>query len=205
MSRSSCNKPYMHVWGAPTANDQAGFQINEKFSWDDLRIAANALLIHGGGSDPALVTWKTVNKLYAFVANDELGFITQLPHHYALGEDLKVHVHWTPMARGITEDGHTVPWKVDATIAVLGGVFPNITTYDLTDTCDGVDDAHQMTPDVVIDGSGIDSVSAVISGRVYRDGAGTWEGVAAANSPALLEVDFHYPISSLGSRTSTDK
>lgn len=205
MTRASCNKPYMHVVGAQTTADPAAFQINENFSWDDIRIAANTALILGLGSDPTLVTWKAVARLYAFVPNDELGFSVQIPHHYAIGEDLKVHVHWTPMGRGVVENGNTVPWKVDMTPAPIGGVFPAVTTYDLTDACDGTDDKHQMTADVPVVGTSLTTVSSMLIGRVYRDVGGTWAGVGAANAPALLEIDFHFPIDTLGSRIAGGK
>jgi hypothetical protein len=122
----------------------------------------------------------------------------QLPHTYKEGRNVYAHIHWTPRDRGIAEGGKSVGWKVDISWANMEAVFPSSPTYDLTDITTGTDDLHEMTPDVVISGTG-KLISSMLTIRIYRDG-GTWAGVTAAQSPALLEFDMHIPINTLGSR-----
>jgi hypothetical protein len=57
-----------------------------------------------------------------------------------------------------------------------------------------------MSPEVTIDGhTAAKNVSSMLMCRIYRDTGDTWAG-NAANGPALLEVDFHFPIDTVGSR-----
>ena len=171
--------------------------------WDEIRIVPGALT-KGGAADPFLDLWQPGGSgasyaVQTFNNADELFFLMQLPHGYVLGTNLRAHLHWTPRDRGVTEDTKTVFWKLDVSLAPTNGVMPPSTTLDLTDTCEGVDDAHLKTPIVELDGSTLQEVSGMIIGRVYRDAGDTWAGNIAAQAPALLEVDFHYQCDDIGS------
>ena len=159
--------------------------------WNDMRAQPGSFIGFGFGSNPTIITWKSVLPLTAFQANDELPFTVQMSHGFKSGTDLNLHCHWTPHSRGVAESGNTVPWKVDMVVANVNGVFGSVQTYDLTDTCSGVDDQHEITAIATVPGSGL-ILSHIIVGRVYRDGAGTWVGTSAAQSPGLLELDFHF-------------
>lgn len=167
--------------------------------WEDLRIAVGQFKSNGAGADPAEIVYKGV-KIPEFTTLDELSFVTQMPHDYKEGSDYKVHLHWTPHSRGVAEDGNTVNWRVDLSIANIDGTFPVVATYDLTDTCANGADAHLMSTDVVVSGTGL-TISHIILGRVYRIAGDSWATNTAGNNPALLEVDFHYEIDDTGSAT----
>jgi hypothetical protein len=78
-------------------------------------------------------------------------------------------------------------------------VFPDATTYILTDTCDGVDHKHKLVEATAdIKGTLLD-FSGMLLGKVYRVTGDSWAGTDA-NAPALLEVDLHYEIDRPGSR-----
>ena len=176
--------------------------VLETAVWDDLRIVPGSI-DRPGVSDPTFQDWQpggsgTTFKVLKF-NQSQYGFFTcQLPHKYKLGSDIYCHVHWTPGARGADEDTKTVAWKIDYSWASIGSVFPASANLDLTDTCDGVNDKHLMTDDKVITGTD-QGVSSMLICKIYRDTGDTWVGTGA-NGPALLEVDFHFQIDTLGSR-----
>lgn len=163
--------------------------------WNDYRFSDNFRL--AAANQPTLIAYKD-SGVYGFDANDYVVFDGEMPHRYKEGSDFRIHIHWTPHSRGVTEDEKTVAWKVKLSIANINGTFPDSTTYDLTDTCDGVNDKHQKFLGTMIDGTGV-TKSALILGRVYRDSGDSWTGTGA-NSPALLEADLHYQSDYPGSR-----
>jgi hypothetical protein len=179
--------------------------------WDDIRITPGAL-DRPGGTD---ATWKNYTISGSgigtagleFEINDWSSFTIQIPHGYKEGSDIYVHIHWTPGSRGNEENGNTVGWKIDYSWANRDAVFPTMSTADLSDACDGVDYAHQMTPDVQISGSG-KTVSSMLLCNVKRTDTGTddtWASSSSGALPFLIEIDFHYEIDTVGSRARTTK
>lgn len=174
--------------------------------YDDLRITAGSF-DRPGTSDPAMVVYApgggaVSTYLPEFQVDDIVSFVVQLPHGYKTGQDIKVHVHWTPGANGVTESGNKVGWKVDWTWANIGGAFGAMATADCSDACNGVDHEHNMSPEVTITGSG-KSISSMLICNLKRTDTGTddtWVGAASGQLPMVLEVDFHFPIDTIGSR-----
>jgi hypothetical protein len=174
--------------------------------WDDLRIIPGSF-DRPGISDPSIVSYQpsgagTTTYLYEFKKNDIASFACQLPHSYKQGEDIKVHIHWTPGANGVAENGNTVGWKIDYSWANINGTFSAMSTADLSDACDGTNHKHQMTPDVTITGTS-KNISSMLICNIKRTDTGaddTWAGTASGSLPMLLEIDFHFPIDTIGSR-----
>jgi hypothetical protein len=171
--------------------------------YDDMRIIPSAFDFPGV-SDPVIGDWQpggsgTTFKVWCFDQSDSGYFTVQIPHSYKTGEDIKVHMHWTPRNRGTTEGTATVAWKLDYSWANVNGTFGASAVVDCTDACQSTNHQHLMTPDVAISGSS-KSISSMLVCRVFRDTGDTWAGTGAANAPALLEVDFHFPIDTIGSR-----
>jgi hypothetical protein len=174
--------------------------------YDDLRVTP-AGFDRAGVADPSLVSYTPTGSaiatyLYEFQKDDIAYFTVQLPHTYKTGQDIKVHVHWTPGLRGNEESGKYVGWKVDYTWANINGTFGAMGTADLSDVCDGTDDKHQMTPEVTITGSG-KGISSMLICNIKRTDTGTddtWTGTASGALPMILEIDFHFPIDTVGSR-----
>jgi hypothetical protein len=171
--------------------------------YDDLRIVPGAF-DRPGVSDPDLTAYDVngggvSTYLYQFDVNDIASFTVQIPHSYKEGEDIKVHIHWTPANKGVAENGHTVGWKVDYSWANIDGSFGTMATADLSDACDGTNHKHQMTPEVSITGTS-KTVSSMLLCNVKRTDTGTDDTWADAQGPMLLEIDFHFPIDTMGSR-----
>jgi hypothetical protein len=185
--------------------------VGDATVWDDIRIVPGAFDLPGT-SDPALVAYTpggsgAAIKLWEFQDGDIVSFTIQLPHGYKLGSPVYAHAHWTPGPRGNEENTKLVGWKLDYSWADIGGAFGVMATLDLKDACEGTDHKHQMTPDVVLTGSGA-SASSMIICNFRRTDTGTddtWVGTASGSLPLLLEIDFHVELDTVGSRTITTK
>lgn len=179
--------------------------------WDDLRITPTAFDFVGS-TDPSLVDFRptgagAISKLYEFAKDDVAYFVVQLPHSYKLGSDISIHAHWTPGARGAAEGTALVGWKLIYTWANIGDAFPVMQTADLSSACTSTDWAHLMTPSVTISGTG-KGISSQLVCQITRTDTGTddtWASTTTGQLPLLLEVDFHYQLDSIGSRTISAK
>lgn len=181
--------------------------------WDDIRITPGSF-DRPGVADPAYVAYYPAGGglgvyLPEFAKNDFASFTIQLPHGYKQGTDISVHLHWTPGDRGNEENGATVGWKVDYSWANADGTFGAMATADLSDACDGTDHKHQMTPQVTIDGHTTPkTISSMLMCNIRRSDTGaddTWASAVSGQLPLLLEVDFHFEIDTIGSRTILTK
>jgi hypothetical protein len=178
----------------------------ENVVWDDLRIVPSAFDF-AGGRDPALADWRpggsgTTFKVWEFTTNDQAFFTCQIPHSYKPGTSLKPHVHWTPGDRGTAETVKTVAWKLDYAVANIDGTLDASANVDLTDTCTGTNDKHEISLSGTIPGTGL-TISAMLVCRIYRDAGDSWATNTAGNCPILLEIDFHFEIDRLGSDNET--
>jgi hypothetical protein len=183
--------------------------VGNATAWDDMRIIPNIFDVPGG-TDPDVISYQPAGsgatfKVYAFAKGDEGFFTIQIRHGYKEGSTMKAHLHWTPGARGVAENGNVVQWRFDYSIAAIGQNFPASQTISLADACDGVNHKHQMTAEVDIPGTGI-GISSQIWGRVYRwnDVSDTWAGIGA-NLPIFVEFDIHIELDTLGSREHSTK
>lgn len=175
--------------------------------WDDLRILPSQF-DRPGTTDPTIQDWQpggsgTTFKVWCFNQNQMGYFTVQMPHGYKHGSSIYAHAHWTPHTRGNEESGKTVAWKLDYSWANINGTFGASANVDMTDTCDGTDHKHQMTPEVVISGAN-KTISSMLVCRIYRDSTDNWVGTGASG-PALLELDFHFELDSIASKLQSSK
>lgn len=184
--------------------------VGDAMVWDDIRINPGSF-DRPGVSDPDIVAYAVGGGantyLWEFAKNDVASFTVQMPHNYAIGENIYVHIHWTPGTRGNEENGATVGWKIDYSWANINGTFGALATLDLSDACDGTDHKHQMTTDAVITGTGKE-ISSMLVCNIKRTDTGTddtWSSTSSGQLPLLLEIDIHYPINTVGSRERTSK
>jgi len=173
--------------------------------WDDLRVPASntskgasrtpdfeKVIDDGSGSQGI---WTEV---FSSTSEEELFFTTQLPHSWKFGSALYAHVHWLPTASGAGK----VSWGLEYSVKEIGEPFSDsIIAYGNVSTPDEnpVLNTHYLTPIVEIDMTGITSVSPMILCRIFRDATGTGLTDDFADDVALLEIDFHYEIDTLGS------
>lgn len=87
---------------------------NPDFGWNDL--LSTTIVYSGAASNkPVFTTLVGTIKEYQFLLNDESYHEFHLPHDYAPGTDLYIHVHWTHNSGSVTSG--SVTWQVDATYA----------------------------------------------------------------------------------------
>jgi len=179
-----------------------------KNTWDDLRIVPGAFSF-AGAADPSLSAWQPTGAgtsflVYEFASADVGYFTVQMPHKYLQGSDLKPHVHWTPRGFGAAENGNTVFWELDYTIANVNGTFGAAANVQMHDTCSGTNEKHEITTSGTITGTGL-TVSHMIVGRITRAAGDTWNSGVPNQQPVLLEIDFHYQLDTTGSDNETSK
>jgi hypothetical protein len=119
--------------------------------------------------------------------------VIQLPHSYAEGEDIEIHIHWAPIGAG----AGNVKWGVDyfwLNTGEAAGAPATITTGDVAVPGVAWQSMYSDFAPVLI-GTG-KRISSMIVFRVFRQAAGAGEYGARA---AMLEVDAHFPMDSLGS------
>lgn len=173
--------------------------------YDDVRIEPTARNV--GVKAPTFGTFTGGIFAYLFdnavvSSEKELFFQLQLPHAWKEGTVIYPHVHWSPLTTGSA--GEKVRWGLEYTVAKPGGTFGATGTIYGADLVPGVggttptQNVHYITPL----GSGMamtgNTLSSVIAARVFRNsshGDDTFTGTVA-----MLYVDFHVEINTLGSR-----
>lgn len=172
----------------------AGYVVNTIPLWQDVRIPMSSM--RTGASGITFTNFRGTVRAPKFTtaASDDLEFDLQIPHGFNESAiyGLRLHVHWaTDVATGL---GSAVRWNVETTVADIGQVFntPTITYNVLAHTLQGFE--HTVT--AIHTFTGLHD-SAVISGRIFRGGAG--DTFAAANSVWGLSLDAHYVVQKVGS------
>ncbi|KKK49070.1 hypothetical protein LCGC14_3138810, partial [marine sediment metagenome] len=138
---------------------------------------------------------------FSKIVDQEVYFSVLIPHNWKLGTDLHPHVHWSPS----DTDTGSVTWKIEYTIADLGGVFGNTSEESVSDVGDGVVNKHQVADLTNIDMSSYtdpDDIAIKLLCRLYRDVS---DGDDYNNDAFLLEIDFHYQVDAIGSREEYTK
>jgi len=170
--------------------------------WDDLRVPMTSVS-KGGANDPDFAKVQdsggTTTGVYSYHfdknTEEELFFSVQLPHTWRQESGIEPHAHWAPTDAGTG----TVVWGLEYTWANIGSAFPATSLLTVADPGDGTADKHQLASFGTIDGAGFTHSSMLLC-RVYRAAGATSDNYDA--DAALLEVDFHYEINSLGESTA---
>ena len=126
---------------------------------------------------------------------EEIHFTVQMPHSYKLGTDIVPHVHWTPTTN---LDAGNVKWSLEYTWADIDGTFGASTTITAVDASSTVAWDHLRIDFAAIDGSAITNISSMLVCRLFRNSADVQD--TYGQDAALLEIDFHYEIDTIGSR-----
>jgi hypothetical protein len=169
--------------------------------WDDLRIPGSS--VQKGASAPDLGTFLgsgnlLVNRFDGNATTEQIYFTAQLPHSYKQGSDIYPHIHWTPT------DGNAgnVKWQLEYSWQNINGTFSGTTTLTVTDSTDSTAWKHLLAPFSAITGTS-KTISSMLVCRLFRDpsdGDDTY-----GSDAALLEIDFHFEIDTVGSRQALSK
>lgn len=184
--------------------------------WDDLRVPVLstkvptskqpgfAKVLDNGSGSQGVFTY-----LFDDSTEEELYFACQVPHSWKLGTALHAHVHWMPVANGSA--GDVVSWGLEYSVTKIGATFGNTSIiYGNAHMPDEtlVADRHYLTEIGTIAMTDIDSTSPMLICRVFRNATGT-TGTGQtddyAADAALIEIDFHYEIDTMGSEDEYTK
>jgi len=165
--------------------------------WDDLRVPVTSSS-RGGSHDPSFSRFESNSSQGVFIyyfdksTEEELYFTVQLPHSYVAGSDLHAHVHWVPKYAG---GSGNVVWGIEYIWANVNDDFPSSTSFTTGTASVPSTIKHSICSLGTIDGTGKDFSSMLIC-RIYRDASNSSD--TYSNDAGLLEIDFHYQKSTLG-------
>ena len=181
-------------WVALAVLTGAHYQQTPTPLWDDMRVPASATQINPVSSKPdrGVFVGNVQTILFDDTSDECVNFAVQIPHGYKYGTNLRPHMHWSPT----DATAGNVVWTEECWLAEVGAAFALVLSDSVTDAADG-DAVHQIASWSEIDGSAIDSVSAMLQCQLCRDAdnlADTYGSDAAFN-----EADFHYQTDQPGS------
>lgn len=140
---------------------------------------------------------------YEFMPGEmmDLLFSIQMNHGWQTDSDYDLHVHW---AAPVLDGGDTtVVFGIELQIANIGEVWPALTTVYTVEAKpnDYAANRHNLTTIIELPGSGR-TLSHIVRGRVFRLGTGADDFPL----PIVIDnIDSHYQIDTLGSRTEATK
>lgn len=175
--------------------------------WDDLRVPVVATKL-GGSKDPEFKkvfdngagSQGVFTYLFDAGSEEELYFMVQIPHGWKYETDIKPHVHWIPTLDGVL--GGVVSWGLEYTLSEIGVTFGNTSfVYGNAHSPSGalVMNKQYITSLTPISMDGIDTLSAMLICRLFRDATGSGLSDTYAWDAGLLEIDFHFEMGSMGS------
>ena len=161
-------------------------------AWEDLRAPATGINPAGQVSPP---TVNSADGSLSFSTADAICIWFQLPHSYKEGSDVILHIHWS---KSSTASG-TVNWQTKYKWANRGSVMPSFSALvsgtEVTPNSN-VTNKHALLEFTDLSGTS-KTISSMLCVYLVRTASGDSYG-AEAN---LYEVDLHYQIDSMGSKT----
>jgi hypothetical protein len=155
--------------------------------WDDIRMPATSA--RPGASSPGFDVGNVSNSVGAYcfdkTTDQELYFLTQVPHKYQEGSSVELHIHWFPNDAGAGD----VTWVAETNWANIGDTWGTNFFNTSIDAADTVQYKHQYHDMAWFDGTGKD-VSSMLAVHLYRDANA--DSDTYDDDACLIEVDFHY-------------
>lgn len=184
----------------PLANWSSVLPYRTKaFQWDDARAPISGLAPGATPCNPVVFGTAGAVRVVDCNVGESMDGVIQLPHSYAAGENVSIHIHWAP----INGNAGNVKWSVDYFWLNTGDAAAGPTTITTGDVAvPGVawkSVYSDLTP--VLAGAG-KKISSCIVFRVFRAAADAAEYGSRA---AIIEVDAHFPMDSLGSAAEAAK
>lgn len=173
---------------------KVGDESAADFGWRDI---TGQIQTRGNASvDP---TWAQIGAgpfwAYKFAIGDEIWIVYHIPHDYAPGSDIYLHVHWIPDGT----DANTVKWKYDYTIAkgFDQSAFNTTGTTVYSELAGpGTAYQHMVSETVAISSSEleVDGLIIVNIERVTNGGTDNTDDIF------MLTTDVHYQSSNLATK-----
>ncbi len=178
-----------------------GVKIEDSYGWKDLigDVSPKA----GSGAAPTQKNFMTNIRGWSYSANDQFDCAFHIPHDYAPGTDLFVHVHWGHNGTNISGTARFDLWATYAkghqqqafsaaknTPVIVSGLnIANTPQY-----LHRVDETQLSTPGG--SASQLDTAQIEVDGLILISGTVTTipsiSGSATSNAPFIFTVDLHY-------------
>jgi len=169
----------------PGVGMKVGDAASSVYGWEDI---TGTIETKGGGTDPA---WTIIDTgpfyAYLFAVDDECWMVYHLPHDYAPGTDIYLHVHWRPSGTST----NSVKWQY--TYAIAKGhqqsqFSTTGTTITSEQTPEGTAWTHQISETAAISSSELE-VDALIVVNIKR----ITNGGSENNDSIFVDTaDVHY-------------
>jgi hypothetical protein len=163
--------------------------------WDDVRTPASA--INPAGPGTAMQVSSTDGSLYARAGNNDSAFFeVQIPHGYAEGHDLDLHIH----GYKATSAAGTINWQLKCTWTNIGDVFSDLALESWVAGTVRVADADTAGLHYIreweFDGSG-KTISSVMVCAIRRNSLAGADSYGA--DAHIVSIDAHVPMVDRGS------
>ncbi|KKN79015.1 hypothetical protein LCGC14_0344910 [marine sediment metagenome] len=183
--------------------------------FDDLRVPITALRVgpagapdfaqfrdDGSGSTGVFAYWFDPN------TEQQVYLVIQMPHSWKEGSNITPHVHWVSADTAVGA-GTDVSWGFEYTWASINGVFDTTTLVYADEQSGGASEIltvnkHYKTYFSGIVGAG-HTISSMLICRLFRDATSTGGTDDYDDDAGLIEIDFHYEIDTIGSKTELGK
>lgn len=189
-----------------------GLKVEGTYGWRD--ITGEIVPLSSGSDAPTLATFIGTIRAFAYVANDEGDATFHIPHDYAPGTNIYLHVHWghngTSIADGIIIDikatyakGHNQAVFTTPVTHAVNASSLNITntpqyvhrTDEIQLTSDG--GGSSMLDTALVEPDGIVLVNYKVSTLP------TITGSASLNAPFIFNIDLHYQSTNMATKNKT--
>lgn len=175
------------------------------YPWHDL---LGAITEGQSASKPSRVAYRGGITQYRFGTGDESFVNYHLPHDYAEGTDLFIHVHWSHVDAGVT--GGTVDFDLEHSYAkghqqAAGSVFPASKTLTLQATAEAVPYKH-MTSEIQLSAVSpsalqMDTDDVEVDGIIMLRVEVAARAMTGSNPEVFIhQVDIHYQSTNIGTK-----
>ena len=168
------------------------------YGWRD--IIGNVTTRNTGGSKPTFTTYRDTIQQYQFSAGNEEFYDFHLPHDYAEGTDIHLHVHWSHTGTLVTGGSCTFEYEVTYSKGHDQAPFPASVTNTFVGNASTTQYQHIITEIVISDpapaATELDTddleVDGLILCRVELNANNITVSGGAVPDPFIHFVDIHY-------------
>lgn len=178
--------------------------------YDDLQIPGFAVRTSGSSPPDFAANFAGDASLYSYLFDggntmEEVFFDVQMPHCWKEGSTIYPHVHFSPTSTNSSDAvSRTVRFVLEYTWSNVNATFGASVEYEMTKA---FVPNTSLWAHLIASGAGVaatgKTLSSIMKCRLYRDPANA--GDTYPQDVALLSVDFHCEIDSLGSVTEYSK
>lgn len=163
------------------------------YGWGDI---TGEIISKGGANAPSFAAITGLGNLYAYKFSGSASTLTEVfvcwhvPHDYADGTDIYIHVHWLNATS--TPSTNNLVWQFEYSIAKGHGqqAFPTPTTVSVTQACSSTRYMHHIAETAAITSANLE-VDSLIYCRIFRDAAHASD-TNTDTDVYLLTADVHY-------------